>query len=164
MISITLKKLYWDIWKTLGKLCQRQEYRRYKNDFIRCFCILQNFHVDRRCCYRLKINYEEREERGPQLPSGSRSLGMWRASWAMLKAFSRFSRMESSSACFMSTRLVDGLDHSQESQPAPPAACKSCTATPYLKGKQQPQGRWVTGLRMPSWPPEGGWSCWPGED
>ena len=42
---------------------------------------------------------------------------------------------------------VNGLDYSQESQPAPPAACKVLHRHAIPEGKQQPQGRWVNRLR-----------------
>ena len=85
----------------------------------------------------------------------------------MLKAFSRFSRMESSSACFMSTRLGSmALITARKASPLRQLPAKSCTATPYLKGKQQPQGRWVIRLRDASLASEWGWELltWRGLD
>lgn len=84
-------------------------------------------------------------KREPLLPSGSRSLGMCRASCAMLKAFSRFSRVEFSRACFMSTRLGSmALITARKASPLLQLPAKSCTATPYLKDTQQRQpGCWL---------------------
>lgn len=88
----------------------------------------------RTACVTHVIQIITRKEREPLVPSGSRSLGMWRASCAMRKAFSRFSCMESSRACFMSTRLGSmALITARKASPLLQLPAKSCTATPYLR-------------------------------
>ena len=93
--------------------------------------------MDRRC-YRLKTNYEERERERTaatfwlQEPRDVKGIMSNAESLLQILPHGVFQRL-----LHVHQAGVDGLDHSQESQPAPPAACKvlHCHAIP--EGKQQ---------------------------
>ena len=67
------------------------------------------------------------------LPSGSRSRGTPSLFCAMLKASSRFSRADFSSACFISTKVESiAFMIAKKARPLLQLLAKSWTATPYL--------------------------------